>query len=188
MRMIVLLISLLISLNVAFTQERHLSYFIAVGNGLALGDWGLGYVVNAGLEFPMNDAISMTPSLSYMKFTDYTYSGIDTPVSHGTKSAISLDAEIKFRPRWTIAPFVAGGLGLAWIDQGDAVHRLLSGSLWQPPPKSGIRSFGVVRLGVEVFILKKIAVSAVLSGATSLASDILYQTMFTGQLGLRISV
>lgn len=172
------------TLNTALSQQKGISYFITAGKGFSAGEWGLRYVLTAGLEFPLDCGFSLSTSLNYLEFPFYTYGGLDRVLSHGTKSDISVAALLKLSPKWPIAPYIAGGLGLARLVEGEVVHRDLSGAVLVFPSRTGVASFASIKTGVEISILQDLVASVGLGCGIGLGSD-LYSTNFNGQVGIR---
>jgi hypothetical protein len=173
---------LLASLSPVFPQEKGISYFVSAGKGVSPGGWGLRYAAAAGIESNSDRVFSVSACLNVLEYPFYNYGGLGHVVSHGTKSEISSAFLLKVAAPWPVAPYIAGGLGLAWIREGEVVMELLGGYTSVTPPRDGLVSFGCLKTGVEIYIFKKCAVGGHL--VMALGSG-LYTSNFSGQVGIR---
>ena len=160
-----------------------MSYFVSAGKGLSLGEWGLRYTVAAGVESPMGSGFSIASSLNYLEYPFYDYPGLSRVVSHGTKSEISIASFVKLSAPWSVAPYLALGLGLARLREGEVVKQPMSGGIWVTPPKTLLAVYAGIKTGVEVSVLEDLVISANL--AIGVGLSYLYSDNFSGQLGIR---
>ena len=164
------------------SQEKGMSYFLSAGKGLSVGEWGLRYVVSAGVESPLGSGFSISSSLNYLEFPYYDYPGLSRVVSHGSKSDVSIAALVKLSAPWSVSPFIATGLGLAVIRQGEVVKQPMAGGTWVTPAQTRMAFFVGLKGGIEITVLDDLIVSANLAVGVG---SYLYSDNFSGLIGVR---
>jgi hypothetical protein len=163
-------------------QAKDKSFFVYVGKGTSGGGWGLRYTVSAGVEFPTDTGFSIPVYLNYFEYPYYTNPGNDWVVSHGVKSEISVAFLLKYSAPWLVSPYVAGGLGPAVIREGQVVLQSRIGTTTVIPSQTGLALFACFKVGVEIHILRELAVGA--NVGIAIGTD-LYSDNLSGQAGIR---
>jgi hypothetical protein len=170
------------SASPVFAQEQGISFFAFAGKGASGGNWKLRGAYTAGTEFPINSGFSIPISVNYLEFPRYVYSGGVPEISLGTKTDISIAAHVKYSPAWLVSPSLAGGVGVAFQNEPEIVRPSVAGSMTAIPARTGVALYYSFKLGVEIFILKKLAIGANFGVA---GGPNLYSDNFSGQAGIR---
>ena len=173
---------LLASLGPLLSQEKGISYLVTAGKGGSTGDWGLRYTLAAGIELPLDGGYSLTSSLNYLEYPFYNYGGLARILSHGTKSEISVVGLLKLSAPWSVAPYIAAGLGFAAIKEGEVVKQPLYGGYLVTPSRGRLAFFASKKTGVEIYVLQTLAVGAHL---TINIGTYQYSSNFSAQVGIR---
>lgn len=166
-----------------YAQENRTSLFLYAGKGVSGGEWGLRDVFTCGVEFPTDRGFSVPISVNFLEYPHYTYGGLDRVISHGTKSEISIAPHVKFTASWFISPYIACGIGFAYVKEGEVVRRSLSGTTRVIQPQSGLAIFASVKPGFEILIVRHLAIGVSLGIAVGTDR---YSDNFSGQAGIRL--